>query len=545
MAPKAKAAAAAPATAKAAPKAKPEAKPKPKPKAEQEEEAPKKPQPDRAAFEVECAKVQEAIDALQLEHGLIAKQILERSGGKEEFFRQKDELRGQLDEFSKKIEDLMSRKMDVNKGVQEKRQEGADMRQQLNKMKKSIGYTDEKEIDQRIADIEFKLVTDTITLKEEKELLKEIQELKRNRPKVSQVHKLEDSLEHRDTEKSHKELSTLNEEINVYRDGKRKVQEKLSVLLDGRQKQLGDLPLIIEQRDEINKKIQEKVKERNDLRDEFRQAEREFKQWQEEQRKARAEKIAEERAAKQKQWEQDQRFKKAEAMDEQPHVQEMTLIEQTILFCKNLTQSKDKEQKEEKKEIAHDNPEGTEVLVKKEDRDEFYYVPTAKKKGKSKVKGKEGASKPIKHNAETFRLFDQLKLDTPITTEDIPATLEKLDAQLDMYKQKVKEWEMCRDDLKRRILEGEEVVVERGQKVTTAAAGEDDAEGEAEAKGAEEEVEAAEETEEAPEEEEEKAEEEAAETKGEEEPDEAAEDADRGDEEEEKADEAEEEKKDE
>merc|ERR1712203_745415 len=108
-------------------------------------------------------------------------------------------------------------------------------------------------------------------------------------------------------------------------------------------------------------------------------------------------------------------------------------------------------------------------LLKKEDRDEYYFTPTAKgKKGKSKKKvGEEGSasSKPIKHNAETFRLFEQLKLDAPITTGDIPPVLEKLEAQLEEYKQKVKEWEETREEMKKKILEGiedeQEVVTEK------------------------------------------------------------------------------------
>merc|ERR1712046_246041 len=110
----------------------------------------------------------------------------------------------------------------------------------------------------------------------------------------------------------------------------------------------------------------------------------------------------------------------------------------------------------EKKDIAHNNPDNTEILVKKEDRDEFYFAPTAKgKKGKSNKKSKDGgdSAKPIKHNAETFRLFDQLKLDAPITTDDIPPLLEKLEEQLTSYQDKVKEWELKREELKRRILE--------------------------------------------------------------------------------------------
>merc|ERR1712157_658490 len=91
--------------------------------------------------------------------------------------------------------------------------------------------------------------------------------------------------------------------------------------------------------------------------------------------------------------------------------------------------------------------------------EEFYFAPTAaKKKAKSKSKGsKEGAAKPIKHNAETFKLFDQLKLSAPITTEEIPATLEKLEAQLESYQEKVKAWEQNRDETKKKILAGEDV----------------------------------------------------------------------------------------
>merc|ERR1712113_252069 len=108
---------------------------------------------------------------------------------------------------------------------------------------------------------------------------------------------------------------------------------------------------------------------------------------------------------------------------------------------------------------------GTEILLSKENREEeFYFAPTAaKKKSKSKSKGsKEGAAKPIKHNAETFKLFDQLKLSAPITTADIPEKLEALQTKLEYYQEKVKVWEKERDELKQKILSGE--VVEEEEK---------------------------------------------------------------------------------
>merc|ERR1711881_528806 len=69
--------------------------------------------------------------------------------------------------------------------------------------------------------------------------------------------------------------------------------------------------------------------------------------------------------------------------------------------------------------------------------------------------GAEEGKKPIKHNAETFQLFDKLKLDPPITLADIPPILEKLDAKMEMYQQKVKDWEANKDAIKAKMLAGE------------------------------------------------------------------------------------------
>ena len=91
------------------------------------------------------------------------------------------------------------------------------------------------------------------------------------------------------------------------------------------------------QRNEIGKKIADKVKERNDLRNAFRAKEREFNQYLAEQRRVRQEKAQEERNARQPEYEKIKRLRQADQLDEQPHIQEITLIEQTILFCKSLT----------------------------------------------------------------------------------------------------------------------------------------------------------------------------------------------------------------
>merc|ERR1712070_713466 len=108
-------------------------------------------------------------------------------------------------------------------------------------------------------------------------------------------------------------------------------------------------------------------------------------------------------------------------------------------------------------EAVYNNKDGETVLLQKDERDEeFYFMPTKKGKSGKKSKAAEGdpSKKPIKHNAETFKLFDSLKLDAPITTADIPALLEKLDEQKAMYEKKVQEWAENKEEMKRKIKEG-------------------------------------------------------------------------------------------
>merc|ERR1719313_3037576 len=98
------------------------------------------------------------------------------------------------------------------------------------------------------------------------------------------------------------------------------------------------------------------------------------------------------------------------------------------------------------------------ILLKKADRDEeMYFAPTKKKAAKGKKKDDSAKGKSIKHDAATFKLFDSLKLDAPLSTDEVPGLIEKLEQQLEDYNQKVKDWEKNREQLKAKILAGESI----------------------------------------------------------------------------------------
>merc|ERR1711972_550147 len=181
--------------------------------------------------------------------------------------------------------------------------EGASMKAELSKIAKNMRYTSEAEIDNRIAIVEFKRVTESISLKEEKTLLAEIKDLKKNKPKLSELSKLQSNVENFDNGTNQRaKLNELRDQMAILYNKKTQIQEKMKLLNEKRQGQVGDMSEVMEKRDAVQKQIAELVGQRSTLRGDFRQAQREYKEWQAEQRRIRNEKYQEERKEQEKAW---------------------------------------------------------------------------------------------------------------------------------------------------------------------------------------------------------------------------------------------------
>merc|ERR1712139_763802 len=102
------------------------------------------------------------------------------------------------------------------------------------------------------------------------------------------------------------------------------------------------MPELFEERTKLQNSIQEKINERNGIRDEFRTKEQEFNKYMNEIRKIRAEKAAEARQERQAEMDERRKQRQVEQLDEQPHVAEITLIEQTISWCNSIMPKEEK-----------------------------------------------------------------------------------------------------------------------------------------------------------------------------------------------------------
>merc|ERR1712187_36329 len=74
----------------------------------------------------------------------------------------------QLDHWSKKMDEVKAKKEAITGKIEEDKQASIQAKNDLAKMKKSIGYGSETDIDDRIAAIQAKIQFDTIPLKGEK-----------------------------------------------------------------------------------------------------------------------------------------------------------------------------------------------------------------------------------------------------------------------------------------------------------------------------------------------------------------------------------------
>jgi len=447
-----------------------DAKKKPKPEVDPDEaKIPEIAAPDKKEFEGKVEKLQKKIDDAQGDLKKVKDQIGDRSSGNNDFQTRRSELLAKVTAEKEKIDEYMAKKDEIRGAMGLKNTEDTKMKNDLKDMKKKLGYTDIAKIDERIKQIEDQMIHESLTLKDEKKLMLEIAQLKKNKPEVTKYNAMEQQTatkrELNNNSSLKEQLDQINEVMNVHRDRKKELNVEFTALLAERDAKMGDSQEMYTKRDELNTQIKGFIEERNKLRDEFRQDERKYYEYQKELKNLRWEKQRAEREEREKEWQQERRKRDAEKLDDQPFVAETTLLEQTIKFCKSF-QPKEAEEKKEVAETVHDNKKDEVVLMSKSKRDEeFYYAPTRKAKAsKSKNKAAGGSAKPIKHNAETFKLFASLKLDAPITTDDIPATLEKLQAQMEEFQGKIKDWEKSRDERKAKILAGEKVEEEEEEK---------------------------------------------------------------------------------
>mmetsp|Transcript_9421 Transcript_9421/g.27150 ORF Transcript_9421/g.27150 Transcript_9421/m.27150 type:complete len:256 (+) Transcript_9421:251-1018(+) len=216
--------------------------------------------PDDQEYKDKIEIEQKAIDELQSEMRKVQGLISERSAGKEDFQRKREEMRSRLDDLQAHIDKLEQERKSTLDQISQKQEDSKKMRSQVQDMKRKVGYKNEEEIDNRIAEIEYQMHTSTMSLKEEKKFMEEIKKLKKDKPQLAKYNRMESTFDSSDDQAPLRDrLFKISTDLNAAREARRGQNEHFKKLINDRRDQVANLKEFFDKRTELNNKIQEHI----------------------------------------------------------------------------------------------------------------------------------------------------------------------------------------------------------------------------------------------------------------------------------------------
>lgn len=301
-------------------------------------------------------------------------------------------------------------------------------------LRAELKYTSPSEIDKRIAELEKRQSTTSMSLKDEKHLLKEIDQLKQSRKLVTHLAANNDSIssERKNSHSISEQLSAKNAELDML---KKKIDEQkaiLDTLNEANSERRAVLPALFKDKDALRKEKLAKVDAIKSLRAEFRGLENEFRAHQREVRRIRNEARKAEDEAVRTELEKKRQEAEEEELKRIPYEEEMELCTYLInylqtTYCKGISDSKSKTDV-----LATTSDfEGLALSGKNATRDhEEDYLSlnklTGKKKGRGKKKGGLKVSEKILLVPETIAIFGLLGVEPPSTVSGVVDAIKEL-----------------------------------------------------------------------------------------------------------------------
>jgi len=304
-------------------------------------------------------------------------------------------------------------------------------------LRAELKYTSPEEIDKQIAELEKRQSTTSMSLRDEKVLLKEIDQLKQSKKLVTHLAANNDSIssERKNSQSISEQLSSKNAELDVL---KKKIEEQkriLETLNEANSERRAVLPALFKDKDALRKEKLVKVETIKALRAEFRALENEFRAHQREVRRVRNEARKAEDEARKADLENRRKEAEAEELKRVPYEEEMNLcaylinyLETTYGKCgsvelKNATTELDA--------FSASEFEGLTLSGKnagKDHQDDYLSLnkATGKKKGRGKKKGGLKVNDKILLVPETIETFALLELEPPSTVSGVADAVKSL-----------------------------------------------------------------------------------------------------------------------
>lgn len=396
---------------------------------------PKVDKPDKAKHEQELQAISDAIEALKESKVQVQQQLeLALNGGRtsaagkeREALRALRAKKGQLIEEKKALR--------VRMDVAKKAEDG--LMNERKAAKSNVRFSDVASIDKEIEKLKNKQETTSMTLNEEKRLIKEIETLQQSKQMLDEIKGKDADIENAKEQRKliTAELNAKNKEIDALQVEIDAKQKEVDAMKDNEVEARKNLSALKAQKDQIRKEIGEKMDERNKCRESFREAN---DKWYDYQRAVKAQKKLKYEEEKRKREEEKAAYlaaKEAEEAKKIPYEEEMNLCEYlanylTKTYLTDKAQAKDESKKEDAVSVKDDPFAGFKPL-KKDDDAVFLKMGDGKK---PRVRASKKKPAPVfKLNVDSFEQFGLLGLTPPTSLEAVQSSVDELRAKKEWY----------------------------------------------------------------------------------------------------------------
>lgn len=313
----------------------------------------------------------------------------------------------------------------------------------------SVRYNSVDEIESEIARLQRIQSTTSMSLQDEKKLLKEIDLLVASKRTIANLDAKKDSLN---------EIKKSREELNVAIDAKKKELDAVYKQIDAQRKIVDEqnskhestravIPGLVQERNGVRNTINSIKADIRTRRDAFRVANNEWYNYTRAVRLQRKMQYEEEKKKREEEEEARRAAKEAEEAKKIPYEEEMGLCDYLVKYLQDTYLSSDNLKKEVTtakdesatvKKVVDDPFANFKPITSKKNEDDDMYLKMGKGKSVRKKNKKQKDTKNqdkvlFKLNVDTFEQFGWLNLNPPMSLEAVPSSIEELKAKKVWY----------------------------------------------------------------------------------------------------------------
>ena len=400
--------------------------------------------PSRDEHTAAIAAIDAEIDGLREERNAVQKKIDDAIG------KQKNTPIGRERDALNKLKNrkglMIEQKRQIRARLEIVKMKADQLIGQQKNARSTMKFTNLADIEKEITRLQRKQETCSMSLSDEKKLIKDIEALQASRRTAEELKSKQGDLDtikddrkaiQADLNAKDKEIDSIQKEI----DAQSKVFKDL---VDKQSSQRGTVDELVKQRDALKGSIDGKFKEKNALRTEFREK---TNDWYQNQRAIKAQRQMQYEEEKKRREEEKAAWlkkKEEEELAKTPYEEEMALCDyladyltKTYLTDAQEEEAKKAKEAEEKAKAdvvaVKDDPFAGFKAVSKKSEDESNYF--GKGKGKKKLRTKKSNKKAptFSLNLDMYDQFGLITLNPPTSLDGVAASVEELKAKKQWY----------------------------------------------------------------------------------------------------------------